>query len=245
MATFYVKGKVDFTILVDNARNAKVIKKCLLYMFGFQCGSIHVSKDDACDDNNVVRNSIYQEFISNPNGVHWDVKTRKYRIVNNNLIQCSQGTILTRRIATSVANVVPEAFVMKQEVPNNEDIPISSLHFPSSNFIDFSDSFDEDVYLPVSSDINVSSLFLTLVLDVYLVEDVLSNMNQVQGWSFEIVTNYLKAMSIAPHSSNELKSLNYNKIKIQYVFSLPITFNDNIIFELPPIHLPIGYYRQM
>jgi hypothetical protein len=40
-------------------------------MFGFQHGSIHVSKDDAYDDNNVVKNSIYQEHVSNPNGVDW------------------------------------------------------------------------------------------------------------------------------------------------------------------------------
>jgi hypothetical protein len=59
MATFYVEGKVDLMIIVDDYKNAKVSKKCLLYMFGFQCGFIHVSKDDAYDDNNVVKNSIY------------------------------------------------------------------------------------------------------------------------------------------------------------------------------------------
>ncbi len=39
-------------------------------MFGFQHGYTYVSKDDAYDDNNVVKNSVYQEFVSNPNGVH-------------------------------------------------------------------------------------------------------------------------------------------------------------------------------
>jgi hypothetical protein len=34
----------------------------------------------------LVKNSIYQEFVSNPNGVHWDVKVGRYRIVGNNLI---------------------------------------------------------------------------------------------------------------------------------------------------------------
>jgi hypothetical protein len=47
MATFYAKGKVDLTILVDDFRNAKVMEKCFSYMFGFQCGSIHVFRDDA------------------------------------------------------------------------------------------------------------------------------------------------------------------------------------------------------
>jgi hypothetical protein len=86
MATFYAKDKVDVTILVNDSRNAKIIEKCLLYMFGFQRGSFHVSRDDVYDDNNVVKNSIYQEFVSNPNGVHWDVKVRRYKIVGDKLI---------------------------------------------------------------------------------------------------------------------------------------------------------------
>jgi len=57
--------------------------------------------------------------------------------------------------------------------------------------------------------------------------------------------DYLKAMYIAPHLSNKLKSLDYNKIKVQYVSFLPNTFNDDIIFELLPIHFPIGDYGQM
>jgi len=39
-------------------------------MFGFQRGSIHVSKDNVYDGNSVVKISIYKESISNPNGVH-------------------------------------------------------------------------------------------------------------------------------------------------------------------------------
>jgi hypothetical protein len=51
-------------------------------------------------------------------------------------------------------------------------------------------------------------------------------------------------MSIAPHSSNKLRSPNYNKIKVKYVSFLPITFND-IIFELLSIYFPIGHFGQM
>jgi hypothetical protein len=35
MAAFYVEGKFDLTMLVDIYGNAKVIEKCLWYMFGF------------------------------------------------------------------------------------------------------------------------------------------------------------------------------------------------------------------
>jgi len=59
MTTFYAEGKVDLTILIDDYGNVQVTNKCLLYMFGFQHGSIHVSKDDAYDHNNVIKNSIY------------------------------------------------------------------------------------------------------------------------------------------------------------------------------------------
>jgi hypothetical protein len=59
MATFYIEGKVLLTILVDDFGNVRVTEKCLLYLFGFQCGSIHVSRDDVYNDNNVVKNSIY------------------------------------------------------------------------------------------------------------------------------------------------------------------------------------------
>jgi hypothetical protein len=62
-------------------------------------------------------------------------------------------------------------------VLNKEDTPISSSHFPSSTFIDLNNSFDEDVYLLVSFDVNVSSSFLALILNVYLAEDVPSNLN--------------------------------------------------------------------
>jgi hypothetical protein len=55
MATFYAKGKVDLMILVDDFGNAKVTEKCLLPMFGFQCGSIYVSKNDVYHENNVVK----------------------------------------------------------------------------------------------------------------------------------------------------------------------------------------------
>ncbi len=53
MATFYAKGKVDLMILIDAYGNGRITEKCLSYMLGFQCGSIHVSRDDAYDDNSV------------------------------------------------------------------------------------------------------------------------------------------------------------------------------------------------
>jgi hypothetical protein len=48
----------------------QVIKKCLLYMFGFHLSSIYVFSGDVYNDNNGVKNSLYKESISNPHGVH-------------------------------------------------------------------------------------------------------------------------------------------------------------------------------
>jgi hypothetical protein len=59
MATFHVEGKVEFIAHADNFRISHVIKKCLYAMFGFHFGTLHVSKDEAYDDNNNVIRSIY------------------------------------------------------------------------------------------------------------------------------------------------------------------------------------------
>jgi hypothetical protein len=138
-----------------------------------------------------------------------------------------------------MVNVVPKAFVVKQ------DVSVSSSYFPSSTFIDFNNRSNEDVCLLMSSNVDVCNSFSTSISDMYHVQDMPSNLNHVQGQSFETIIDYLKAMFVAPHLSNELRSLDYNKIKIEYVSSLPITFNDNIIFEMSPICLPIGHFGQM
>jgi hypothetical protein len=48
----------------------QITKKWLSYVFGFHLGSIYVFKGDIYNDNNVVKNSLYQESISNPHGVY-------------------------------------------------------------------------------------------------------------------------------------------------------------------------------
>jgi len=55
-----------------------------------------------------------------------------------------------------------------------------------------------------------------------------------QAATFSKVIGSLKVMSLTPHACFELKSLNYGAIIIEYVNRLPIKFNDDILFELPP-----------
>jgi hypothetical protein len=127
-----------------------------------------------------------------------------------------------------VANVAFEAFVLNQETP------ISSFHFPSSTFIDLGNSSDEDVCLLVSSNVDVFGSFSTLILNgSCALKSKSSSRLELQNHNILFESNVY-----CTHLSNELRPLNYNKIKFQYVSSLPITFNNDIIFEFSPIHLP-------
>jgi hypothetical protein len=50
---------LDFTILDDDLIIFHFIEKCPCAMFGFQLGNVHISKDNAFDDNNDITISIY------------------------------------------------------------------------------------------------------------------------------------------------------------------------------------------
>jgi hypothetical protein len=54
MAIFHVVGKPNFTILVGDSRVLQVIENVLCAMFVFQKRSMHVSKDVAHAEDNVV-----------------------------------------------------------------------------------------------------------------------------------------------------------------------------------------------
>jgi hypothetical protein len=59
MAIFCVEGWHELIILVDGIDTIVVYKKCLCVMFGFQLGSLHISKDATYNANNNVSNSMY------------------------------------------------------------------------------------------------------------------------------------------------------------------------------------------
>ncbi len=63
--------------------------------------------------------------------------------------------------------------------------------------------------------------------------------------TFSNVVDSLKAMSLIPYICSELKSLDYGAITIEFVNCLPTKFNGDILFELPPIHHPLGHYGQL
>ncbi len=59
MATFRVEGLLELIILVDGIDTTTVFKKYLCAMFGFQLGSLHISKDATYDAHNNVSNLMY------------------------------------------------------------------------------------------------------------------------------------------------------------------------------------------
>jgi hypothetical protein len=60
---FHVDGQFELIILVDGIDIIVVFEKCLCVMFGFQLGSLHISKDA-----NNIFGSIYQMPIATIQG---------------------------------------------------------------------------------------------------------------------------------------------------------------------------------
>jgi hypothetical protein len=115
MATFHAEGKSNLTILVGDYGVVQVTKQCLCAMFGFQPNFMHVSKDAAYVQNNVVIHSIYQTFFVGAQGLHWMVNVRRYQIVGESLQKNLQDTILTPNTIVSIVNVVVTNIEVKNE----------------------------------------------------------------------------------------------------------------------------------
>lgn len=79
MATFYAKRKPNLTILGDDLGIFHVTEKCLCAMFGFQHGTMHISKDDAFDDNNNITRFVYQVLLPNAHGLGWPLCASRFR----------------------------------------------------------------------------------------------------------------------------------------------------------------------
>ncbi len=52
-------------------------------------------------------------------------------------------------------------------------------------------------------------------------------------------------MSFAPHATFELRKVNYNTFHIKNVPYILVTFDVDVLFELPPINNLDGHYSQM
>jgi hypothetical protein len=85
MATFYVEGKPELTIILgDNLGICHVIEKCLCAMFEFQPLTMHISKDNAFANNNNVTKSVYQVLLLNAHELGWTFCASRFRTIGEN-----------------------------------------------------------------------------------------------------------------------------------------------------------------
>jgi hypothetical protein len=109
-------------------------------MFDFQLNSVHVLKDVAYVENNVVINSIYQVASSGLQRLYWMVNIDRCWIVGKSLVANYQDIVFTLGAIVFMASDVPPIVKIKREHDN------PPMHCESSNpllkltFIDLRDS---------------------------------------------------------------------------------------------------------
>jgi hypothetical protein len=89
MVTFHAKGNVELTIPTNEFGISQMTKKCLCAMFDLQSNTIHISKDDAYDDNNSVTTSIYQVPMNASQGLEWILNGRMLKVVGEKQLKSS------------------------------------------------------------------------------------------------------------------------------------------------------------
>jgi len=70
-------------------------------------------------------------------------------------------------------------------------------------------------------------------------------MDALQVATFSNIIESLKAMSLTPHASFELKSLDYGPITIEFMNYFPTKFNRDILFELSFVRHLSGHFEQL
>ncbi len=70
---FHVDEQLELTISVYDFGTNIVFEQCLCVMFGFQCDSLHISKDVAYDSNNTIFSTLYRISMALVQGKQWVV----------------------------------------------------------------------------------------------------------------------------------------------------------------------------
>lgn len=123
-------------------------------MFGFQHGSLDISKDVAYDSNTLF-NTLYQISMALMQGKQWVVTSSQYKIVDDNVSNNSQDTILMLGIATFVVKIIAFGKITKDERENiDAHIQFSNI-LPFCTFIELFDSSSSGNITPSSLEGNV------------------------------------------------------------------------------------------
>jgi hypothetical protein len=77
--------KLELTILNNDIGIFCVIEKCLCVMFGFQFRIVHISKDDAFNNDNNITRFIYQVLLPSAHRLGWTLHVDRFRTIGENL----------------------------------------------------------------------------------------------------------------------------------------------------------------
>jgi hypothetical protein len=168
----------------------------------------------------------------------WTLNKGRYHIIGKNVLNNYQDIVLTLGKTTSMANIVVQGIVMKEE-PNGV-YPNSKFFVPimESSFIDLCDSSNED-------NLSLPDVVIPIFVNSQVVKKQPLWMDVLQVVTFSSVIESLKAMFLTPHARFELKSLEYGAITIELVNYLPTKFDGDILFELHLVSHLLGHFRQL
>jgi len=79
---------------------------------------VHISKENAYDDNNNVIRFVYHASVSTTQGLEWTFNTDKFNIIRENLPKNSQNMVLMLGIVPFFVNVIANDFQVTNELFN-------------------------------------------------------------------------------------------------------------------------------
>jgi hypothetical protein len=79
---------------------------------------MHISRDNAYDDNNNVIRSVYHALVTNTQGLEWTFDINKFNIIGKNLFKNSQNIVLILGTILFVINDIANDFQVNDELIN-------------------------------------------------------------------------------------------------------------------------------
>jgi len=205
MATFHALGCSDLTITVDDLGMMTIFKHFLCAMFTFQLGSLHISKDVSYDYNNFFSSSLYHIPTTSSQGRQWVVKCGCYRIVGDSLAHNSWEIILIIGIVGFIVKIN-----VKQELKVDDTFLQRFDALAYFVFIQLSNSSSGEDLTPFFSLSELSK-------DIIQFDASLSSKSSTPMGSIQFVVTCLRMMVLLRQTSNELQTLDYDKIRLQKV----------------------------
>ncbi len=155
----------------------------------------------------------------------------------------SQDTILRLGTTASIVNCVLPIIEVKVNLDNQLVYFGSSKPFCESTFIDFDNLTNEHENLSINFNMLDACEWVTLVWQGPSETPML--VLRTSTSIMRSVVDLLKAMLQIQHTSNELRSLDSAIMKFEAINFLPMKFDNNVLFELPPLYKPMGVSKHM